>query len=189
MSFLDRLQDSITRLWEYVPALFGAAVILTVGFVLARLIQRAVQRTLRRVHLNEALQKGGVTSPLDPYGVPLTPSRVVGNVVFWVVIFTAMLIAADTLGIDYLGQAFAELVSYVPSVIAAVVIVILGFRALLCAAQYLALLTPLRVPAARDFSREFTIAESKRQRQRQGNRAEDDRECRRHDARRYAEFL
>ncbi|MBA3855153.1 MAG: hypothetical protein C0503_12125, partial [Gemmatimonas sp.] len=64
--------------------------------------------------------------PLDPYGVPLTPSRVLGNVVFWFLIFTAMLIAADTLGIDYLGQAFAELVSYVPSVIAAVVIVILG---------------------------------------------------------------
>ncbi len=126
MSFLDRLQDSLARLWEYVPALFGAAVILTVGFIIARLAQRAVQRMLRRVHLNEALQKGGVTSPLDPYGVPLTPSRVLGNVVFWLLIFTAMLIAADTLGIDYLGQAFAELVSYVPSVIAAVVIVILG---------------------------------------------------------------
>ena len=126
MSFLDRLQDSLARLWDYVPALFGAAVVLTVGFIIARLAQRAVQRRLRRVHLHEALQKGGVAPPLDPYGVPLTPSRVLGNVVFWLLIFTAMLIAADTLGIDYLGQAFAELVSYVPSVIAAVVIVILG---------------------------------------------------------------
>ena len=37
-----------------------------------------------------------------------------------------MLVAADALGIDYLGQVFSELLSYVPSVIAAVVIVILG---------------------------------------------------------------
>lgn len=126
MSFLDRLQDSLLRLWEYVPALFGAAVVMVAGYLVARFAQRSIQRLLRRVHLNEALEKGGVAPPLDPYGVPLTPSRVVGNVVFWFLIFTAMLIAADTLGIDYLGQAFAELVSYVPSVIAAVVIVILG---------------------------------------------------------------
>jgi hypothetical protein len=126
MSFLDRLQDSLLRLWEYVPALFGAAVVMIAGYFVARFAQRFIQRLLRRVHLNEALQKGGVAPPLDPYGVPLTPSRVLGNVVFWFLIFTAMLLAADTLGIDYLGQAFAELVSYVPSVIAAVVIVILG---------------------------------------------------------------
>lgn len=126
MSFIDRLQDSLLRLWEYVPALFGAAVVMVAGYLVARFAQRSIQRLLRRVHLNEALEKGGVAPPLDPYGVPLTPSRVIGNVAFWFLIFTAMLIAADTLGIDYLGQAFAELVSYVPSVIAAVVIVILG---------------------------------------------------------------
>ena len=126
MSFFDRLRDSLARLWEFVPALFGAAVVLTVGFILARLAQRTVLRLLRRVHLNETLERGGVTVPLDPYGTPLTPTRVVSNVVFWFILFTAMLVAADTLGIDYLGQAFSELVSYVPSVIAAVVIVILG---------------------------------------------------------------
>lgn len=126
MTFLERLRDSLTRMWEYVPALFGATVVLVAGYVLARLAQRAVLRLLRRVHLNEALQRGGVSAPLDPYGVPLTPTRVLSNVVFWFLLFTAMLLAADTLGIDYLGQAFAELVSYVPSVIAAVVIIILG---------------------------------------------------------------
>lgn len=126
MSFFDRLRDSLARLWEFVPALFGAAVVLTVGFIVARLAQRTVLRLLRRVHLNETLERGGVTVPLDPYGAPLTPTRVVSNVVFWFILFTAMLVAADTLGIDYLGQAFSELVSYVPSVIAAVVIVILG---------------------------------------------------------------
>jgi hypothetical protein len=126
MTFLERLRESLMRLWEYVPALFGAAVVLTAGYLVARLAQRAVLRLLRRVHLNEALQRGGVSAPLDPYGVPLTPTRVLSNVVFWFLLFTAMLLAADTLGINYLGQAFAELVSYVPSVIAAVVIIILG---------------------------------------------------------------
>lgn len=126
MSFLERLRDSLLRLWEYLPALFGAVVVVTLGYLIARFAQRALQRAMRWVHLNETFEKGGVSPPLDAHGVPLTPSRVASNVVFWFILFTAILLAADTLGIDYLGQAFSELVSYVPSVIAAVVIVILG---------------------------------------------------------------
>lgn len=125
MTFLDRLSESLQRLWEYVPALFGAAVVLTVGYFIAKLAQRGVTRLLRRVQLNDVLEKGGIAAR-DRVGAPVNPTRVLANVVFWFFLFVAMLLAAETLGIDYLGQAFSELVSYVPSVIAAVVIVILG---------------------------------------------------------------
>jgi hypothetical protein len=125
MTFLERLTESLQRLWQFVPALFGAAVVLTLGYILARLVQRGVGRVLHRVHLNEVLSRGGVPVR-DHTGAPVNPTRVVANLAFWFVLFTAMLLAADALGIDYLGQVFGELVSYVPSVIAAVVIVILG---------------------------------------------------------------
>lgn len=125
MTFFDRLSESLQRLWEYVPALFGAAVVLTVGYFIAKLAQRGVTRLLRRVQLNDVLEKGGIGAR-DRVGAPVNPTRVLANVVFWFFLFVAMLLAAETLGIDYLGQAFSELVSYVPSVIAAVVIVILG---------------------------------------------------------------
>jgi hypothetical protein len=124
VTFFDRLGESLQRLWEFVPALFGAAVVLTAGYFLARLAQKGVTRLLRRVRLDETLEKGGVT--VGTAGARVNPTRVVANLVFWFLLFTAMLVAADTLGIDYLGQVFSELVSYVPSVIAAVVIVILG---------------------------------------------------------------
>lgn len=125
MSFFDRLGESLQRLWEFVPALFGAAVVLTAGYFVAKLAQKAVSRLLRRMRLNDVLERGGVPA-LDYAGGRVDPTRVLANLVFWFLVFTAMLIAADTLGIDYLGQVFSELVSYVPSVIAAVVIVILG---------------------------------------------------------------
>ncbi len=126
MNFFERLRESVLRLWEFVPSLFGAAVVLTFGYLLARFGKRTVERILRRVHLNETLERGGVRTPLDPSGTPLNPTRVLANVVFWSLFFLAILISAEALGIDYLGQAFSELVSYVPSVIAAMVIVILG---------------------------------------------------------------
>jgi len=124
-TFLDRLLESLQALLAYLPSMFGAAAVITVGYVLAKLAQRGVGQLLRRMHLNDVLKRGGIPAH-DHTGQPVNPTRVVANLIFWLVLFTAMLVAADALGIDYLGQVFTELLSYVPSVIAAVVIVILG---------------------------------------------------------------
>ncbi len=126
MNFTDRLQQSLSLLWEFLPSLLGAGLVLLVGFVLAKLVQKAFARILRRIGLNDLLRKVGVLSAVDSAAAHFNPSRILAHLAFWVVMFTAMLIAANALGIDSLAPVFSELVGYVPSVIAAIVIVILG---------------------------------------------------------------
>ncbi len=126
MNFTDRLQQSLSLLWEFLPSLFGAGLVLLVGFVLAKLTQKGFARILRRVRLNDLFRKAGVLSAVDSAAAHFNPSRILAHLAFWVVMFTAMLIAANALGIDSLAPVFSELVGYVPSVIAAIVIVILG---------------------------------------------------------------
>src|SRR5918992_837398 len=46
--------------------------------------------------------------------------------VFWLVMFAVILIAANALGLQSLANVFSELVSYIPSVIAAIVIILIG---------------------------------------------------------------
>ncbi|MHB1310788.1 MAG: mechanosensitive ion channel family protein [Gemmatimonadaceae bacterium] len=125
MNFLDRLQDSLAQTWEYIPALFGAAVVLLAGYLLAKLVQKAAARGLRRVHLNDVLKKGGVV-PLERVGAHLNPTLAIANLLFWVVMFSALLLAANALGFDSLASLFGELVSYIPSVVAAIVIIVVG---------------------------------------------------------------
>lgn len=126
VNFTERLQETLAQLWEFVPALLGAAVVLFAGYLLAKLVQKGAARLLRRIHLNDVLRKGGVMQAVDRTGTHFNPTRVVANLLFWLVMFTVMLIAANALGLDSLAQVFSELVSYIPSVIAAIVIVILG---------------------------------------------------------------
>lgn len=126
MNFLDRLQASFAQLWDFVPALLGAGVVLFVGYLVAKLVQKGVARIMRRLHLNELLRKGGLTQAVDRPGTHLNPTRFLANLAFWFIMFAAMLVAANALGLDSLGQVFSELVGYIPSVIAAIVIVILG---------------------------------------------------------------
>jgi hypothetical protein len=126
VNFTERLQETLAQLWEFVPALLGAAVVLFAGYLLAKIVQKGAARLARRIHLNDVLRKGGVTQAVDRTGMNFNPTRVVANLLFWLVMFTVMLIAANALGLDSLAQVFSELVSYIPSVIAAIVIVILG---------------------------------------------------------------
>jgi hypothetical protein len=126
LNFTDRLQQSLSLLWEFLPSLLGAGLVLLVGFILAKLVQKLVARILRRIRLNDLLRKVGVLSAVDSAAAHFNPSRILAHLAFWVVMFTAMLIAANALGIDSLAPVFSELVGYVPSVIAAIVIVILG---------------------------------------------------------------
>jgi hypothetical protein len=126
MDFASRLQLSLVQLGEFVPALLGALVILFAGYLLAKLIEKGTTRVLRRVRLNEMLERGGVMQAVERSGSHVNPVRVVANLLFWFVMFAVLLVAANALGLESLANVFSELVSYIPSVIAAIVIVIVG---------------------------------------------------------------
>lgn len=126
MTFLERLEASFLQLGEFVPAMLAALLILFAGWLFARLVQRVVYGFLKRIRLNDMLQRGGVTQAVERSGAQVNPAKVVAQLLFWLVMFTVMLVAANALGLESLANVFSELVSYIPSVIAAIVIIIVG---------------------------------------------------------------
>ncbi len=126
MTFLERLQLSFGQLGSLLPALVGALVILFAGYLLARVVQRGTDKVLRRVHLNQMLERGGLMQAVERSGTHMNPSRVVSNLLFWTVMFAVLLVAANALGLQSLANVFSELVGAIPSVIAAIVIIIVG---------------------------------------------------------------
>jgi hypothetical protein len=125
--FADRLQSSFAQIFgQVVPALLGAAVIIFAGYLLAKVLERLTERGLRKVGLNRMMERGGVTQAVERSGTHVNPTRVLGNLVFWFVMFAVILLAANALGLDTLANVMGTLVSYIPSVIAAVVIILVG---------------------------------------------------------------
>jgi len=127
MDFSQRLQTSFAQVFgELIPALLGALIIVFAGYLLARVLEKLIERFLRRIRLNTLLERGGVTQAVERSGSEVNPTRVLSNLVFWLVMFAVILIAANALGLQSLAQVFSELVSYIPSVIAAIVIILIG---------------------------------------------------------------
>ncbi|MGH7719812.1 MAG: mechanosensitive ion channel family protein [Gemmatimonadaceae bacterium] len=126
MNFGDRLRDSFLEMAEYLPALLGALVILFAGYLLAKLLEKGTERFLSRIGFNRWLERGGVLEAVERAGWRRSPARVFANIIFWFVMFAVILTAANALGLEALAEVFRELVGYVPSVIAAIVIVVVG---------------------------------------------------------------
>ena len=126
-AFTERLRQSFNEVFgELIPALLGALIIVFAGYLLAKVLERLTDRALRRLRLNEMLAKGGIMEAVERSGAQLNPTRVLSNLVFWLVMFAVILVAATALGLESLATQFGELVSYIPSVIAAIVIILVG---------------------------------------------------------------
>src|SRR3954471_10593174 len=126
-SMTDRFQNSLSAIFgQILPPVLGAAILIFAGYVLAKWLESVADKALRRMGLNRMLERGGVTQAVERSGTHLNPTRVISNLVFWFVMFVVILVAANALGLDTLANVMSTLVSYVPSVIAAVVIILVG---------------------------------------------------------------
>lgn len=126
LTFVERLQDTFAQLADVIPAMLGALVILFAGYLLAKLIEQGTERLLHRIRLNQALERGGVMDAVERGASHFNPVKVIGKTLFWIMMFAVIMVAATALGMESLTAVFTELVGYLPSLMSAIVILIVG---------------------------------------------------------------
>lgn len=110
----------------FIPKLLGMIVILMVGWILARILQAAAGRVLERAGLDRAAERLGVSETLQEAGLVRAPSGVIARLLFWLLMLTFVLSAVETLGLSAVTSTIDRLIAYLPNVIAASLIVVLG---------------------------------------------------------------
>lgn len=122
----NRLLVGAQEIGTVLPALVGAGLILIAGYFLARQTQRWVDDTLKRVDFNHMAHVGGLDEAVVRTGSRLDPVRAMAKLIFWLVMLVVILLASTALGLESINQMFGTMLSYIPTLIAAIVIVILG---------------------------------------------------------------
>lgn len=123
---VDRLNTGLQQLWAVLPALLVAVLILLVGYFVARQIEKWTDRTLKRLNFNKVAEAGGLREAVDRTGGGLDPVHAVGKLLFWLIMLVVILLASAALGLDSINRMFGIMLGFIPTLIAAIVIVILG---------------------------------------------------------------
>jgi hypothetical protein len=120
------LQRGLDSLIAFIPNLVGCLIILFIGYVIARLVKAAVTKLLEAVGLDRALSGSPAGAYVGRVSPGARPSRLVGLVAFWFIFIYAISAAIGALKIPALTNFMANVQNYLPNVIAAVLILVIG---------------------------------------------------------------
>jgi len=123
---VNSLTELVGTTAAFLPGLIATLVILGVGWLVSRLVAAVSERVLLQLGLDRAAARLGVSERLREAGVSLTPSHIVARLVFWVLMLTFLLSAVETLGLSAVTATIDRLIAFLPNVIAAGLIFVLG---------------------------------------------------------------
>lgn len=124
MDSFDRVRAGLSQILHVLPGVFLGVVILMAGFLVARIVERALDAALDRMEFDREAARWGVAEVAERAGG--RPTRVVGKLLFWFVMLIVILLASSALGIENINDIFGNLVGYIPSVFAAIIVIVLG---------------------------------------------------------------
>lgn len=118
------VQNMLNDAVGYLPNIFIAGVIVSVGYILAKIVRGIVEGLVNSIGLQQQAQKIGLFKQSNL-------GRVLGSFVFALVMITALIVAFEALGIETISQPATsmlnEIMYAIPNIIAAGLILIIAY--------------------------------------------------------------
>ena len=116
----------LVQIGEFFPRVLLAIVILVAGWLIAKAVRFAVVKALRAINFNVLTERAGIDGFLRQGGGETDTTGVLGLLVYWLTILTALMIASNSVGLIAVTELIIRVVLFVPKVIVAIVILAFG---------------------------------------------------------------
>ncbi len=111
---------------QFLPTLFAALVILIIGFILADWSKALVVKLLKTIQLSKITASPAVKKFLTNAQITQTVENIVGESIRILVLLIFIVTALNTLGLSTVTSVLTGILSYIPNVIAAILILVGG---------------------------------------------------------------
>jgi len=126
----DAVWNSFHDFWRPIantaPKLFCAALVMIAGYVIARLVSKAVTAIADRLGLQRMAENGGFVQSMQHVGIHRTVPQVLGTIFFWLLLCVFLIASVDILDLPTIKIALDRLLNYVPNLLVASIVVVLG---------------------------------------------------------------
>ena len=129
--YVDILRSAFVDLWisimSFLPQLVFAVLVFLIGLLLANVLRTAVIRVVRFLRVDDLMDRLEVKTMFTKAGVQLDVAELLGWMVKWFIIILALIASADALGWTQITEFLTLVVEYIPNVLVAVIILLVGF--------------------------------------------------------------
>lgn len=115
--------DSLTRIVNYIPNLVAAVVVLLIGIIVAWAVKTVVIRVAGYLNLKSVTETVGLDKVFQG---KVDLKGLLGDASQWIVIIIFLIPALEILNLTQVNEVLQSVVAYIPNVIAAVFIILIG---------------------------------------------------------------
>ncbi len=124
--FSNSFQEAFAPMIELAPRAIAALLLLVVGYLVAKLLARAATALCETIGLQIAAERSGLAASMKQVGIARNVPAILGLIVFWLLMSVFIMAAFGTLGLQVISDAMREVVNYIPHLLVATVVVVVG---------------------------------------------------------------
>jgi len=123
---LEPARVVLSQISQFVLGAILVLLILLIGWIIAGLIKTGVTKGLRVLKVDELSDRIELDSLLEKGGIKYSLSELIGVICYWLAILVTFVVAINAVGLTIAAALLERIVSYIPNVIVAIFVLILG---------------------------------------------------------------
>jgi hypothetical protein len=124
------LWDPLKPFWDqlatYFPKVIVALLVLLIGWFVALIVSRLIAKFFKLIRLDYWADKLHVDSFLKEGGLNIRAMELIERAIYWVLMFCVILLALNALELKGADTMFTKVTEFIPSVIFAIVVLVVG---------------------------------------------------------------
>lgn len=125
-AFMTSLAGALALFMTAIPKIIGFILILVIGWFVASLIAKVVASLLHAVKFNDLAVRSGFSDFVHNTGVRVDSSEFIALVTKWFVRLIVLVIAFNALGLPAVSDVLRQLLLWLPNLIVALVVLVIG---------------------------------------------------------------
>jgi hypothetical protein len=124
MNFPAALQNGLAAVIAFVPLALLFLLILVVGLIVAKLIEKGLSRLLTKVGFDRAVERGGIKKALA--NSKLDASDIVSKIIYYTLVLFVLQFAFGVFGQNPVSDLLAAIIKFLPKIIVAIIIIVIA---------------------------------------------------------------
>jgi len=130
MDVVSAIQESLGSMFRgfaaFIPKLFGALVILLIGWLIARAVKFALSKVLKAVNFDSLTEKVGINGMIAKSGMKASGSDLIAKLGYWIIMLPVLVLFFNGLGLEAVSGLLQDAAAFIPNIIVACVLLVVG---------------------------------------------------------------
>lgn len=126
---LETYQGVVDSLIAWTPRVLLAIVLLVAALLIAKLVERILRTLMTRLRFDSVMERAGIDQALSRIGMRESINQVVPRIVYYLLLILFAKTASDAMGLVAISDAIGAFMGYLPNIVAALLILVLGSTA------------------------------------------------------------